>query len=115
MINLDMFRHFFIINHYFLRFLWIGYNFGLLFILSTFITFSCTTFNSNFFSHQLNFVVSFLFRDKYSINWISPVLFVVITKIFYVMARVYRYCLLTSKQCPCGLVYPEIGLISKVG
>ena len=23
------------------------------------------------------------------------------------MARVYRYCLLTSKQCPCGFVYPR--------
>ena len=102
-----MFRHFFIINHHFPRFLWIGYNFGHLFTLSTFITFSCTAFNSNLFSHHLNFVVSFLFRDKDSIDWFSLVLFIIITQVVYVMAHVYRYCLLTFEQCPCGFVYPR--------
>ena len=77
--------------------------------LSTFITFSCTAFHSNLFSHHLNFVVSFPFRDKDSIDWFSLVLFIIITQVVYIMARVYRYCFLTSKQCLCGLVYPRDG------
>ena len=32
---------------------------------------------------------------------------IIITQVAYVMARAYRYCLLISKQCTCGLVRPK--------
>ena len=60
-----MFHHFFTINHYFLRFLWLGYNFGLLFYLKYFFQlFLAKHLTQIFFSHNLNFVVSCLFRDE---------------------------------------------------
>ena len=40
-----------------------------------------------FLSHNLNFVVSFLFPYKDSIDWFSLVLFIIVTHVGYVMAR----------------------------
>ena len=40
-------------------------------------------------------------------DWFSLVLFIIITQVVCIMVGVYRYCLLTSKQCPCGVVYPR--------
>ena len=62
-----------------------------------------------FLSHNLNFVVSFLFCYEDSIDLFSLVLFIIITLITYVMARAYMYCLLILKQCICGLVCPRNG------